>query len=55
MTVRELIKMLKRYDEDLDVVISVDGYTLDLDDAFFREESWETKRGEEVDILDIKF
>lgn len=55
MTVRELIKMLKSYDSDLEVVVSAYGDTLDLDDALFREETLETKYGEDFDVLDIKF
>ena len=55
MTVRELIKTLKKYDDDLEVVVSAYDDTLDLDDALFREETWEAKYGEEFDVLDIKF
>lgn len=55
MTVIELIKRLRSYDEDLEVVVSVYGDTLDLDDTLFREETWETKYEEDFDVLDIKF
>lgn len=55
MTVKELIEKLKSYDENLEVVVSVDGGTFDLDDAVIQTETWKTKDGKDFELLDINF
>ena len=55
MTIKELIEKLKSFDENVEVVISADGGTFDLDDALIEIETWKTKDGKDIELLDINF
>ena len=53
MTVKEFIEKLKKFDENLEVIISADGGAFDIDDALIKTETWKTKDGKDVELLDI--
>lgn len=53
MTVKEFIEKLKKFDENLEVIISADGGAFDIDDALIETETWKTKDGKDVELLDI--
>lgn len=55
MTVKELIEKLKKFDENLEVIISADGGVFEIDDALIKTETWKTKDGKDVELLDICF
>lgn len=55
MTVKELIEKLKKFDESLEVIISADGGVFEMDDALIVVETWKTKDGKDVELLDINF
>lgn len=55
MTVKELIEKLKKFDESLQVIISADGGVFEMDDALIVVETWKTKDGKDVELLDINF
>lgn len=55
MTVKELIKQLKQFDENNEVVIDTDNFSYDFDDVHFVELQQFTARdkdGNEVDKVD---
>ncbi len=55
MTVKELIEKLNGFNENLEVVISADGGVFEIDDALFKTETWQTKDGKDIELLDINF
>lgn len=55
MTVKELIEKLKSFDENLEIIVSADGGTFCFDDALIDVETWKTKDGKDLKLLDINF
>jgi hypothetical protein len=55
MTVKELIEKLKKFDENLEVIVSADGGVFEMDDALIMVETWKTKDGKDFELLDINF
>lgn len=55
MTVKELIEKLKKFDDNLEVIISADGGVFEIDDAIIKTETWKTKDGKDTELLDICF
>lgn len=55
MTVKELIEKLKKFDDNLEVIISADGGVFEIDDALIKTETWKTKDDKDIELLDICF